>query len=647
MMCGIAGMVGSPDPRLLRAMARIMAHRGPDDEGVWYDGDAGLAARRLRIIDLVGGHQPMANEDESCWLAFNGEIYNYRELRARLEAKGHAFRSRSDGETILHLYEEEGEGCLAHLEGMFGFALWDRSRRRLLLARDPIGIKPVYYREQNGRLAFASEAKALLLDPACPREPDPAALAAYLTFLYVPSPATAFAGVHKLAPGHALVFEGGRARASAYRRARPPERLVTDPAEAGQRVLAALQDSVARHLISDVPLGVFLSSGMDSSSIVALMRRAAPGGTIRTFTLDFEEASFGEAAAARVVASAIGTDHREFIVRPDVADVLPSLVWHLDEPLADSSLVITHLIARLAREHVTVALSGIGGDELFAGYPRYLGVRFAARYTRAVPAAIRRGLARAAGWLPDSARSDDPTGRVRRFLEAGLLDTAGRYLAWVSFWNAAALRELMPALPPSVDPLAGHREIFLEALGTARTPAAAVAAATALDRATYLPDDLLMLGDKMTMAASLELRVPFCDRRLWDTVGAIDPALLSAGGLKPLLRSAMGAVLPPVTLRLPKRGFSVPLARWLRGPLAALAADLLSESTIRRRGLLAVAPVRRLIEEHTAGRRNHADRLFALMVLELWQQAYADGFAARRAAVLADVDRAPDVRADV
>jgi len=631
-------MVGAPDARLLRAMARIMAHRGPDDEGVWHDADAGLAARRLKIIDLVGGHQPMSNEDASGWLVFNGEIYNYRELRARLEAKGHRFRSRSDGETILHLYEDEGDGCLEHLEGMFAFALWDRARRRLLLARDPLGIKPLYYREQGDRLAFASEAKALLLDPTCPREPDLPALAAYLAFLYVPSPTTAFAGVRKLAPGHKLVFENGRGRVEAYWRPQAPACPITEPAAAAEQVLAALDQSVSRHLVSDVPVGVFLSGGLDSSSIVTLMRRVAPSAPIRTFTLDFEEASFGEADAARAVARAVGSDHREFVVRPQVAEVLPTLAWHLDEPLADSSLVITHLIARLAREHVTVALSGIGGDELFIGYPRYLGLRLASHYTRLVPAPLRRGLARAAGWLPDSARSTDPTGRLRRFLEAGPLDTAERYLAWISFWKEPALRELMPALAGECDPFAGHREMFLGALAASAHP---MGAAAALDLSTYLPDDLLMLGDKMTMAASLEVRVPFCDRRLVEVVWSIDPKLRSGPGLKPLLRRVMGPLLPPAILRRPKRGFMVPLAHWLRGPLAEMAGDLLSEAALRRRGLLAFPPVRQLVVDHHAGRRSHADRLFALMMLELWQRAFWDEWPARRRAVFAEVDRAP------
>jgi asparagine synthase (glutamine-hydrolysing) len=640
-VCGIAGMIGAPDARLLRAMARIMAHRGPDDEGVWHDAQAGLAARRLKIIDLVGGHQPMSNEDDSCWLVFNGEIYNYRELRARLEAKGHRFRSRSDGEAILHLYEEEGDDCLEHLEGMFAAALWDCGRRRLLLARDPLGIKPVYYWEHGDRLAFASEAKALLLDPACPRAPDLAALGAYLTFLYIPSPASGFAGPRKLAPGHKLVFEGGRARVSAYWRPRPPATLVTEPAAAAEQVLGALEDAVGRHLVSDVPLGVFLSSGLDSSTVVALMRRRAPSAPIRTFTLDFAEAGFSEAPGASAVARACGSEHQEFRVRPEVAELLPSLVWHLDEPLADSSLVITHLIARLAREHVTVALSGIGGDELFIGYPRYLATRLAQPYARLLPPAVRRGLAWAARALPDSSRSGNPTGRLRRFLEAGPEDALGRYLAWISFWTARALRELMPSLPAEVDPGAGHRAILHGALAGARNGREAVAAVAALDLATYLPDDLLMLGDKMTMAASLELRVPFCDRRLLETVWSVDPAIRVGDGLKPLLRRVAGPLLPPEILGRPKRGFSVPLAEWLRGPLAPMAADLLSESRLNRRGLLAPTVVRRLLDEHRAGRRDHADRLFALMVLELWFQTFWDEWPGRRRAIMAEVERAP------
>ena len=618
---------------MLRGMARILAHRGPDDEGFYEEGEVGLAARRLKIIDLVGGHQPLANEDGTCWLIFNGEIYNFPELRERLEKKGHRFRSRTDGETILHLYEEEGDGCLRHLEGMFAFALWDRPRQRLLLARDHLGIKPLYYRLDGDRLAFASELKALLLDPACPREVDLEALALYLTFLYIPSPTTIFRGIRKLPPCHALVFEDGRATVRAYWDLPFPSSRLEDRGEAAAEVLAALKDSVKRHLISDVPLGVFLSSGMDSSSVVALMRGATTG-PIKTFTLDFEEWTFSEAAPARVVAQAFRTDHREFVVRPEVADLLPRLVWHLDEPLGDSSLIVTALVSELARREVTVALSGIGGDELFFGYPRYIGAKVA-RYYQALPLALRHAVGGLARSIPDSDWSDNLPGRLRRFLEAGPLPQAERYLSWMSFVDAKALAELLPGRPRDGDPRAIHLTHLSRCVGPDLTDALLY-----LDLKTYLPDDLLMLGDKMSMAASLELRVPFCDRRLVELVARLAPSVRAPGlRLKPLLREIMEPLLPADVLRRPKRGFSVPLTRWFRGPLRSLAQDVLSEARVGAAGLLNPAPVRRLLDAHLEGRRSYEDQLFAIIVFQLWHAQYLDDWAARRRAVMAEVDR--------
>jgi len=627
-------MVGQRDPRLLRGMARILAHRGPDDEGFYEEGPVGLAARRLKIIDLVGGHQPLANEDGSCRLVFNGEIYNFRELRDRLEKKGHRFQSRTDGEAILHLYEEEGDGCLRHLEGMFAFALWDGPRQRLLLARDHLGIKPLYYRLDGGRLHFASELKALLLDPACPRDVDPEALALYLTFLYIPSPATIFRGIRKLPPGHCLVFEDGRATVRGYWDLAFPSARLEDRREGEREVLNALRDSVKRHLISDVPLGVFLSSGMDSSTLVALMTGATTG-PVKTFTLDFEESSFSEAAAARVVARAFATEHREFVVRPEVADLLPRLVWHLDEPLGDSSLIVTALVSELARREVTVALSGIGGDELFSGYPRYVGAKVASYY-QALPLAWRRAAAGLARWIPDSDRSDNRPGRLRRFLEAGPLPQAERYLSWVSFLGADTVAELLSGRRENGDPRAVHLTHLSRCPGPGLTDALLY-----LDLKTYLPDDLLMLGDKMSMAASLELRVPFCDRRLVELVARLAPSVRAPGlRLKPLLREVMRPLLPAEVLRRPKRGFSVPLAQWFRGPLRDLAQDLLSESRLRTGGLLNPAPVRRLLDSHLLGRRSYYDQIFALMIFQLWQVTYLDDWPARRRAVMAEVDRA-------
>jgi len=632
-MCGIAGMVGQRDSRLLRGMARILAHRGPDDEGFYEEGPVGLAARRLKIIDLVGGHQPLANEDESCWLVFNGEIYNFRELRDRLEKKGHRLRSRTDGETILHLYEEEGDGCLRHLEGMFAFALWDRPRRRLLLARDHLGIKPLYYRLDGGRLAFASELKALLLDPACPREVDLEALARYLTFLYIPSPATIFRGILKLPPGHSLVFEDGRATVRAYWDLAFPASRLEDRREAASEVLAALKDSVRRHLVSDVPLGVFLSSGMDSSTLVALMRDVSTG-PVKTFTLDFEEASFSEAAAARVVARAFGTEHREFVVRPDVTDLLARLAWHLDEPLGDSSLIVTALVSELAQREVTVALSGIGGDELFFGYPRYVGAKLARHYAR-LPLPLRRGVGQLARWIPDSDRSDNPSGRLRRFLEAGPLPQAERYLSWVSFLDAGTLAELLPGRRGDGDPRALHLAHWSRCAGPDLADALLY-----LDLKTYLPDDILMLGDKMSMAASLELRVPFCDRRLVELIARLAPVVRAPGfRLKPLLREVMRPLLPAEVLSRPKRGFMVPLTQWFRGPLRSLALDLLSESRLRAGGVFSPPAVRRLLDVHTEGRRSYYDQLFAIIMFQLWQAAYQDDWPARQRQVMAEVDR--------
>ncbi|MBI4172792.1 MAG: asparagine synthetase B [Actinobacteria bacterium] len=411
-----------------------------------------------------------------------------------------------------------------------------------------------------------------------------------------------------------------------------PRARLADRREAASEVLAALKDSVKRHLVSDVPLGVFLSSGMDSSTVVALMRRAT-GGPIKTFTLDFEESSFSEAAAARVVARAFGTEHREFIVRPEVANLLPRLVWNLDEPLGDSSLVVTALVSELARREVTVALSGIGGDELFAGYPRYVGAKLA-RYYEALPLPLRRGVGGLARWIPDSERSDNLPGRLRRFLEAGPLPQAERYLSWVSFMGADALAELLPGRREDGDPRAVHLTYLSRCTGPDLTDALLY-----LDLKTYLPDDLLMLGDKMSMAASLELRVPFCDRRLVELVARLAPSVRAPGlRLKPLLREIMGPLLPPEVVRRPKRGFSVPLAQWFRGPLRSLAQDLLSESRLRAGGLLNPAPVRRLLDSHLSGRRSYYDQLFALIVFQLWQSAYLEGWAARRRQVMAEVD---------
>jgi asparagine synthase (glutamine-hydrolysing) len=621
-MCGIAGFAGSLNPSLLREMARRLAHRGPDDEGFYLDEGVGLAARRLAIIDLEGGRQPMTNEDGTLWLVFNGEIYNYRELRAELQARGHRLATSSDTEVILHLYEDEGVECLDRLRGMFAFALWDLREQKLLLARDRIGIKPLYYLIRGGKLLFASELKALLAWDGWDREIDEDALLSYLTFLYVPTPSTIFKGVRKLEPGHTLVFRHGSATLRPYWDLRFPEPGARDEREWVDECRVLLKETVERHLESDVPVGIFLSGGMDSSSLVALMARVA-GRRVQSFTLGFEEADFTESGYARQVAERFDTLHHEFVVKPDAMAILPRLIWHLDEPCADASMVLTYLVSKAAREHVKVALSGIGGDELFGGYPRYLGVKLLPYYER-VPAPFRAALARLVQAIPESMASTNVPGRIKRFIRSGLLPPDRRYLSWVSFFSGDLLSGLLSrdrsAALASWDPDRAH-------LGhlQGQNGADPLNAILYLDIKTYLADDLLMLADKMSMASSLELRVPFCDHRLLEFIASV-PADVRMKGfrLKSLLKEAMAPLLPRAVLDRPKRGFTPPLARWLQGPLREQALDLLSEERIRKRGYFRPEAVRWLLERHFSGKQNLFDQIFALLVIELWFQTFLD-----------------------
>lgn len=633
-MCGIAGYVGKASPEALAAMLPLLKHRGPDGEGLHVEPGVGLGMTRLAIIDAVGGRQPMANEDESVWLVQNGEIYNFRELRTLLEARGYAFRTRSDTEVLLRAYEAFGEACVEHLRGMFAFALWDRRRRRLLLARDRLGKKPLYYWRGNGLLLFASEIKAMLGHPAISREVDADALHHYLAFGYAPGERSMFSAIQSLPPAHlALVDERGirttcywtlpsgvKARAEAV-----------PAAEAPGLVRQALADSVRLRLESDVPLGVFLSGGIDSSAVVASMREVT-GQRIATFTVGFGAAdpSFDELPYARLVARRFETDHHEELLEPRVADVLPAIVHHFDEPFADSSAVATFVIAQATSRHVKVVLSGIGGDEAFAGYPRYLGLRFSETYGR-LPAPVR-ALTRAAvrAVARESEGGVDWGGRARRFVEGAARPLPDRYLAWTRFFGADDLRHLVtPDLGARfrLDVEARRRAAF--ATGD---PADPVDGAFRVDLATYLPDDLLVMADRMTMAHSLELRAPFCDHRLLELSLRIPSAVkLRRGRLKALLKTAFADVLPPELLSRPKQGFMVPLARWLRTDLREAMEDLLSRDRVSARGFFAPAVVEALKREHLAGRGSHADRLWALMILELWMRQYLDGAAAEPA----------------
>jgi asparagine synthase (glutamine-hydrolysing) len=630
-MCGITGFAGFRDDALLGRMNGRLVHRGPDDDGVYTGDRISLAMRRLSIIDLAGGRQPIANEDGTIRVVFNGDIYNYRELREGLIAKGHRFSTQSDTEVIVHLYEEHGDAFVDHLQGMFAIALADLGDGSLRLVRDRVGMKPLYYLERGGKLLFASELKALLEWEGASKAIDPQALAAYLTFLYVPSPMTIFEGIRKLPAGHLLRWRNGQVSMSQYWEVpcpdqRRPAGHFNDYLEELRR---RLRESVESHLVSDVPLGLFLSGGLDSGAIAALMARAS-AGPIKTFSIGYgqEAGSYNELDGARLIAAHVGSEHQETIVQPEIARLLPQLVYHLDEPFADSSLIPTYLVAKAARGNVTVALAGVGGDELFGGYPRYLGARLAARYER-LPRWARSAAANLTAKLPESTRSRNLPGWIKRFLAGGLLSERERYLSWISFYNQQELDQLLTKeMKRAVDPgrLWERHRRFYDHPSFGAGDLELTQRLFSVDLQTYLADDLLMMGDKMSMAASLELRLPWCDHRLVEFAATIPESVKFRGGrLKGLFREAIRGWLPPAILARPKQGFMAPVARWLQHELKPLTHDLLSEATLRKRGYVEPSTVRRLLAQHETGRRNLSDQLFALLMLELWHRIYLEG----------------------
>src|SRR5213592_1063085 len=530
-MCGIAGWVGDAAPEVMSTMLALLSHRGPDDSGTWADGGIALGMTRLAIIDLRTGAQPMTDAAGSLVIVFNGEIYNFRRLRAELEAQGHRFRTRSDTEVILGAYAEYGEGCVEHLRGMFAFAIWDRARRVLFLARDRLGKKPLYYWRQGGLFLFASEPKALLLHPAVSRSLDWQAFHHYMAFGYTPAERSIFAGIAKLPPAHTAIVRDGQLSLRRYWRlpagapASAPRPSVED---AAALVRSHLREAVRLRLESDVPLGVFLSGGVDSSAIVATMREIT-SGRIATFSVGFGGAfaSYDELPYARLVAQRFATEHHEEVLEPKVADLLPAIVRHFDEPFADSSAVPTFVVAQATARTVKVALSGIGGDEAFVGYPRYLGVRVAERYAR-IPRVFRHGLAAVAPYLVPESRSSRNLGDwVRRFSAGADAPMPDRYIGWTRFFDGAGLGRLAtPALHAMLEqPLdAAQRRAF-----TAHGHGDPMDGAMRIDLETYLPDDLLTMADRMSMANSLELRAPFCDHRLVEASLAIPPTLKIPG----------------------------------------------------------------------------------------------------------------------
>lgn len=638
-MCGICGIVWADrerriDQSLVYRMNSRLVHRGPDEDGYYAGDQALLAMRRLSIIDLQTGQQPVGNEGLNVWLVFNGEIYNYRELRKELEQAGHVFRSHSDSEVIVHAYEQYGDSCLERLNGMFAFAIWDETRRRLFLARDRLGIKPLFYWSDGRQLAFASELKALLAWPEVPTSVDLVALDQFLTLEYIPSPRTIFAGIRKLPAGHWLSFDDGGVRLQEYWNPQP-QSVPSSEAQCVARLQELLADAVQLQLVSDVPLGAFLSGGIDSSTVVAYMRQATPG-PVRTFSIGFDDATYNELPYARIVSRQFGTEHYEEVLQPDIASMAEELVAHLDEPFADFSIFPTYLVSQMARRSVKVVLSGDGGDELFGGYDTYRAQQ-ADRYYRRLPATVRHGMLPAlfSRVRPRPAKKG-LVNKAKHFVQGGRQPAGLQHARWMMFLDAEAKSRLYaPEMQEALNGCAATAALEHHFEQAAHLDP--LAQQQYVDIKSYLVDDILTKVDRMSMAVSLEVRVPLLDHRIVEFALGLPAHLkLRRGTTKVILREAMKDLLPDSILNKPKEGFSIPLKHWLRGPLQPLMNDLLSEDSIRQRGYFSPRTVSVWMDEHLSGRVNHSHRLWALMVLELWHRQIPDGQAVHhRLAVVA------------
>ena len=615
-MCGIAGIVrwdGAPVPEHdIRAMCSAIVHRGPDDEGVYLGDGVALGQRRLSIIDLEGGHQPLSNEDRTVWIVFNGEIYNYRELRRELEQRGHVFQTDSDTETIVHLYEDHGERCVDRMRGMFAFAIWDERRRQLLLARDRMGIKPLYYAERGNELIFASELKPILQLAHVPRAIDWGAAHHLFTFLSTPSASSIVDGVAKLEPARTAVASRAQPRLRIDKywdvQFRPNENA--SEGELVEELRALLNESVTLHQISDVPVGAFLSGGIDSSAVVGLMSQAG----LKTFSIGFAESAFDELQHARQVAAAFSTDHYDLVLKPDVVQIVEDLTWYLDEPFGDTSAIPTFMVSKLAAEQVKVVLSGDGGDELFAGYDRYV-VEQRERRLDAIPRPLRAVAGGIGRLMPEGM-----TGR--RFLRHLALDGPRRYLDASSMFRADEMRRLFR--PQAFEYLTRHDPLAESFAALQEYGDDWLSAVQYRDIHTYLPLDILTKVDRATMAHSLEARPPLLDHRLAEFAATIPAQYRLRGGTtKYLFKQAMRGVLPDAIIDRPKHGFAVPIAKWLRSDLAGFARALLLSDDCRQRGIFDAAHVERLLTLNARGRDLDL-QLWTMMSFELWCQRFLD-----------------------
>ncbi len=626
-MCGICGIIYKdgtrPDQGLLKASNDLQTHRGPDDEGYYVDGPVGLAMRRLSIIDLSTGHQPISYDDEKLWIVFNGEIYNFLELRAELEGRGHRFKTKSDTEVILALYKESGPDCVKRLRGMFALAIWDKPRKRLMLARDRLGKKPLVYADRPDFLAFASELRCLFVWPGIPKETDPAELDRFLSLQYIPSPGTIYRAVRKLPPGHVLLHERGRIDIYPYwNLPLGQEPLTRDPIEAQHLIREKLKEAVRLRMISDVPLGAFLSGGIDSSIIVALMSQLS-SQPVKTFSIGFEEQSFSELPFAKQVAERYGCQHTEFVVKPEMTEVLPKLAWHYGEPYADSSALPSYYVARETRKHVTVALNGDGGDENFGGYIRYFAMK-AGRYYDNLPGPLRAALEAGARHIPETNAPFGFGWRLKRFLKSALhRDIAQRHLRMICYFPEDDKEELYtPEFRRRLGGDAGSAGGYLARAFRECEREDFVNRLLYVDFKTYLPECLMAKMDIAAMANSLEGRSPFLDHEFVEMVYRMpgEWKLKGLKGHKWILKEAFKDHLPPAISKRGKMGFGIPLHGWFRGPLKGFwEQTVLSEKALAR-GYFQKPALDRLWTEHQNGKREHGFRLWALLMLELWHQ---------------------------
>jgi asparagine synthase (glutamine-hydrolysing) len=628
-MCGITGFVGDEEKlsfaersAILDRMCRVISHRGPDDQGMMMVRGAALGMRRLSIIDLDKGSQPISGEDGSVSVVFNGEIYNYKELKRELECKGHRFRTNSDTESIVHAYEEYGPQCVERLRGMFALAVWDDWTRELFLARDRVGKKPLFYAATgSGELIFGSELKSLLEHPSIERNVDPDAVDAYLTFGYVPDPLCIFKGIRKLPPGHSLICSGGKIEIRQYWDFSYDRTGHRTEKEYAEELRALLEESVRIRLVADVPLGAFLSGGIDSTSIVGLMSKLSDK-PVKTFSIGFDEESFDELKFARLAARRFGAEHQEFVVRPNVCDLVDRLVWHVDEPFADPSAVPTYVVSKLAAEHVKVVLTGDGGDELFAGYTRYVRDRKRSGFAR-LPRLFRKGLIQPlCRRLPHGAYG-------RNYLHNVSLDPLDRYVDTLSVFTELEKEGLYA--PEFRRRIRGGAAGRFSELARAAGSSQALDWILYLDSKTYLPGDILTKVDRMSMAVSLEARAPLLDHKLVEFAAAIPPDLkMKDLETKHIFKLAVKDLVPPEILNRPKQGFSVPVGKWMNNQLRDRIVGTLTEPRTNQRGYVDAGFVGKLLDEHRRGRRDHAWTLWALFMLELWHRTFVDGCGSHR-----------------